>query len=397
MSTQISDVLRVALDEGAEAVPPTGLAAAALHRARRQRLARRAASGFLAVVAVLVGGTVHLGSSGTGDLADDVAALRPPGGMRPMVVTAYSGIRDPKVADGSPAFNYSLLLDRKTGNYDRMPYRSVIPAPDGTRALVRTGDNSEMQPSRFGILEIGSGEVRWIPGFGTGSAGFPGASNGGHWSPDGRTLLFDYSPRTGAEPGFVLVDAETLHPTKVTVPGLPGLDSQGIGPVWAPDGRQVVVNLSHSEREDQPDVVTGLRFYDLAGRRVRDLPVTATLRSGSAYAPDGSRMALSAAGQGTPLRLLLTEVTSGKVLRTIELDRPATLLGWHDDEHLVLRFSPGPGDAGRPAGHDELAVVDLTGRVTERLTFPAETALGVAEVHLGSSADLPGGAARITF
>jgi hypothetical protein len=392
MSTRIAGVLRDAFEEIADtAPPPTGLAPAAWARARRQRIALlTGGTGVAAAVcAVLLGVVGAFAPTGNGHRAAGLSD-----GLRPRVVTAYSGIHDPSATDGSPAFDYSLLLNPKTGRYDRVQYPFAMPSPDGRRVLVGRGDNSVAYPTKAGVMDRASGHVRWIPEFGSpGISGFPGYADRGSWSPDGRHILFTYQPKSGP-PGLVLVDPDTLATKRVDLPDLgQGFSlSHGLALLWTSDSKALAMTRSHSEREDRDETVTGIRFFDLDGRLLRTVPAAATL---GAFSPDGNRMALENGYSGQHA-ITIVDTGTGAVLHTIRLI-VGTVVGWADGNHLLI-VGDGLGrtaGTGSPPAADPatLAVVDLDGRVGSTIPLSGSA----QQIYVGPSTGLPRSAARITF
>ncbi|WP_410816310.1 hypothetical protein [Micromonospora sp. 050-3] len=401
MNPHLTRALRTAFEELAETAPaPVGLAQAALVSARRQRVTRLAVGGgFAAAICAALIGVVAVIAPISGTAGDQFAD----NGLRPLVVTAYSGIRDPKIDDPSPHFQYSLLLNAKTGRYDRVPYRYAMPSPDGSQVLVATGDNSLRYPTRAGVLDRASGNVRWIADFGSASdARFPGYSSDGRWSPDGQRILFTHMPRTGT-PGFVLVDPETLTTTFVPLPDLAAQNDQATGLIWTPDSNGLALTLSKSV--DEP-TVTGIRFYDLAGRVVRTVPASGGPLDDVSFFPDGGQLALAPYSDGVQqTSVTVVDPATGAVQHSFKVPISGGLIGWTDDQHLLIRVfhdqggipasdqpAPvlGPGDDE----YDRLLVVDLAGRVTHSMHLPAEYA---DHLFIGSSAGLPSSAAKITF
>ncbi|MGI5147252.1 TolB family protein [Plantactinospora sp. CA-294935] len=401
MTPHLAGALRTAFEELAETAPaPVGLAQTALVTARRQRVARLAVGGgFAAAICVALIGVVAVIAPVTGTDGDQFADS----GLRPLVVTAYSGIRDPKVDDPSPNFQYSLLLNVKTGRYDRVPYRYAMPSPDGGQVLVATGDNSLRYPTRVGVLDRATGNVRWITdSSGTSDARFPGYSSDGRWSPDGQRILLTYMPRTGT-PGFLLVDSETLTTTFVPLPDLAAQNEQVTGLLWTPDSNGLALTLSMSV--DDP-TVAGIRFYDLAGRVVRTVPAGGGPLDEGSFFPDGRQLALASDPDGVrQTSVTVIDPVTGSIKHSFTVPLSGDLIGWRDHQHLLIRVfhdqggipasdqpAPvlGPGDDE----YDRLLVVDLTGRVTHSMHLPAERA---EHLFTGSSAGLAGSAAKITF
>ncbi len=360
MNVHVTGPLRNAFDEIADsAPPPAGLAPSALRRARRDRRARMAGSGVIAAICAGIIGVAALAAPGGNNAPIEVGN---PAERKPVVVAAYSGIRDHQVEDGSPAFNYSLLLNQKTGEYERVAYRFVMPSPDGKRVLVGKGDNSARYPSQVGVMDRATGDVRWIDNVGTGYSNFPGYASDGQWSPDGKRILFGYYPRAGKS-GFVLVDSDSLETRVVDLPELANAELTTISsPMWLPDSNGFAVTKAHLvEGQNVPDVVTGIRFYDLTGRMIREVPANAALKSQAAYSPDGSLMALSSLNWDGPREIQLADSDTGAVRQTVKLAELGELVGWADQEHLVVKMD---GDQPR------LVVVNLAGEQTSTIDLP---------------------------
>lgn len=323
----------------------------AMTTGRRQRWYARSAGATLLVGALVATGLTLPGLTAG---ADRSAPYQAAGPVRP-VVDAYGGIRDTTVADPSPAFNYSLLLDEKTGRYERVPYNNAVPSPNGSRVLVEQGDNSTRYPARAGLLDPDSGQVRWID---PPADHFFGYASFDGWSPDGRTLLFGYEPKTGG-PKLALVDVDSLHITLVDFPDLTANDS-GEGLSWTPDGKQIALTISRVNATSTGYEVSGIRFYDRTGRPQRTVPATGALTSGAAFSPDGTRMALvPAGGRPVPSPVTVVDTATGTVVATVQTTG-ADLIGWQDADHLLVRGYP---ESTSHNGDDPgtLFSVDMTG------------------------------------
>jgi hypothetical protein len=396
MSRDVSGALRDVFEEMADsAPPPAGLVPATLGRARRQRITRLTVGGGLAGVlcaalAGLLGAIIPL----SGGVADRTAAGG--NGVRPYVVTAYSGVRDPKVTDPSPAYNYSLLLNRRTGRYDRVPYPFAMPSPDGSRVLVGRGDNSGAAPTEVGILDPASGEVRWIQAPDLGAPKVWGYTDLGRWSPDGRQILFTYRPRAAADSGFLLVDPETLRPVFRRLPDLGTQNTHGHDLVWTPDSDGFALTTSPSDATGAPGNVTGIRFYDLTGRLLRTVPTSVVLADAGWFSPDGSQVALiDPVPAGAQPKVTVADAATGAARQVVDLRRPVRLLGWTDERHLLVYvYANAEASAAPDQQRDALLVIDLTGR-TVRTIQPAEES--PQEMFIGSSDGLPASAAKLTF
>lgn len=395
MSRDVNGALRNVFEELADsAPPPAGLLPATLRRARRQRITRLTVGGGLAGVlcaalAGLLGAIIPL----SGGPADQAATGGTAAG--PYVVTAYSGVRDPKVTDPSPALNYSLLLNRRTGRYDRVPYPFAMPSPDGSRVLVSRGDNSEAAPTEVGILDPGSGDVQWIAAPDLGAPKVWGYTDLGRWSPDGRQILFSYRPRAEADSGFLLVDPETLRPVFRRLPDLGTQNTHGHSLVWTPDSDGFALTISPSGAAGAGNV-TGIRFYDLTGRLLRTVPTSLALADAGWFSPDGSQVALiDPVPVGARPKVTVADAATGAARQVVDLRRPVRLLGWTDERHLLVYvYANAEASAGPDQQRDALLVVDLTGR-TVRTIQPAEES--PQQLFVGSSDGLPASAAELTF
>ena len=289
-----------------------------------------------------------------------------------------------------------------------MPYRYAMPSPDGSRVLVGTGDNSSAHPTRVGVMDRASGDVRWITGFGVSGADHQsqGYANDGRWSPDGRQILLTHQPREGT-PVFVLVDPETLGTTFVPLPDLAAQSDQTLGLVWTPDSNGVALTLTRPAKDgNEAATVTGIRFYDLTGKLVRTVPASAGPLTGASFSPGGGQAALVPSPDARPqTSVTVIDPATGAVRNTFTVPQVGDLIGWADDEHLLIRVHHDAGGTGAtgqsaPAGgpdgneYDQLLVVDLTGRVDHSMRLPAEYA---DQLFIGSSAGLPSSATHLTF
>ncbi|MGW0432278.1 WD40 repeat domain-containing protein [Micromonospora sp. NPDC003197] len=363
----------------------------AMRTGRRQRWYGPIAGAAALVAALVMGVTLLPGLLPAANDIDETGG----GGSGRMVVTAYNGIANDQTADPGPADDYSLLLNPRTGKYDRLNYNKAIPSPDGSRVLVGSGDNSLQYPSRLGIMDRTTGVVRWIEA----PDWYFGYSSIGGWSPDGRQILLSHKPKSG-KPGFGLVDVDSLRLTQVELPDLDTHDAAGLGLVWTPGGDEIALTLSEVF-DERGHRVSGIRFYDLTGKALRTIPATAALASDAAFSPDGTRMALTEVDYGPePLTITIVDTATGAVRQTLTAPSGTELLGWRDNRHLAARVygasssdaSAGPSQGAALQGR--LSVIDLTGRETHRMSLPDELA---QQIYIGPATGLPAGSATYTF
>lgn len=367
MSDRMDTVLREAFDDIASSEPvPDGLAKAALVRARRQRFGR----------AALIGGAAMACAAAVAVTAVVVPAATPSeeaAGAQRTTVVAFA-----EVIDNSPQSRsnpngiqyYSLLLDPKTGKYERMPYWRVRPSPDGARALVW-----EERPFRVGVWERSTGDVRWFKlGYDVGRTG--------EWSRDGKRILF-MSSLTSGPPAIVLADPKTMATKRVDLPKHErNTACIFMELVFTPDGKGISESVRcKSGKTWRAD---GIRTYDLTGKPTHDIPATAPLIGPGAYSPDGTLLLLNG---GTPNNAIVVDAATGAERSRIVLPGSAPhlpgtgIVGWYDSEHLAVYAITNPYADNAKAS---LLVVDLTGATVETIPMPVHEG---ALVMLGTVRD----------
>ncbi|GAA1041467.1 hypothetical protein GCM10009557_65270 [Virgisporangium ochraceum] len=357
MTTRLEGAVRAALDDLTGVAPPPDLAQGAIRRAGRQRVARLSVTAVAVVAAVAAG--VPLVVGGTGPTAGPAQGPA----EKPFVVTAYSGII--RSGDPGPADDVSLLLDPATGRYGEVPYNEVVPAPDGDPVLVHRGDNSVAHPSRWGLLDRATGEVRWL------DLPAPGYTTHGTWSPDGRQLLFTVRPR-GSGGGFVVVDAESLSTRPVALPDDRIHNAAGAGFGWTPGGAGVMLVRSAGGGSTHVD------RYDLQGRETGTAEVPGGPAGTGVVSPDGTRIALDPVEPG---RCRVVDLTTRIAVLPRGLPDAGRVLGWYDNTHLMVR---------------EGGAIRLTGELRRTVPLLPEGARA-QEVRVGSSAGLTGDAGKLAF
>jgi hypothetical protein len=370
MSTQLDDELRAALDDLVDVAPPTGLAAGAIRRGvRRQRLARSGATlGGLAFVSVLSLALVPSLIRGPGGSTP----IQPAGPRLPHVVLVYGGIAGG--VDG-PAEDTSLVLNKATGEYESLPYHTVVPSPDGSRLFVVEGDNSMVYPTRMGILDRATGEVRWLPGH-------HGYQGGPAWSPDGAHVLLTDFPRNGPA-GFTLVDADSLVQTFTPLAEVSTANVLGMCLVWAPGATELLHVLS---RAGAPHAgVYAFGTYTVDGTPTSNASFADVAATDALVSPGSTRL-LVVSPDGTTW-LLATATGSSTGINLIGYDPVA----WADEAHILAV----PVNPTR-TGNVRLVMIDLNGKIAATL-FPPPGVSVFQSIIVGSSEDLAVGSEGITF
>lgn len=155
MSVDLDRKLRAVLLEIVDVAPPVGLAVAAIRTRKRQRL--RTISALAAGLAVVTALTLTM-----------------PGLLRSPTPASYTPSHVVLVyrfgTDSNPVGDFSSVLDPESGTYERLPYHTVVPSPDGKWLFTAEGSGFD----RLGILDRATDEVSWLPGVRSG----PRARNG---------------------------------------------------------------------------------------------------------------------------------------------------------------------------------------------------------------------------
>jgi hypothetical protein len=396
MSIDLDRELRTTLGRLAETPPPGDLAERTMRRAHQRHRRVVMARTVVAVTAIVLAVPAGLAAVAARTGGDG----QPGGPVGRMAVTSISrlatdanGTPLPPLTDAGNDY-HSLVLDPRTGTYRELEYDAAALSPDGRTVLVADGNNGVASPYRAGLLDLETSTMRWITLTVDGARLNPFSAR---WSPDGRRLLLETDAPKGPEAavGFALVDAGTLEATFVPVhePASEGIMRNGLA--WMPDGNGLVGTLYRggvSERDsDQP---VGLRVFGLDGNVVRDIPVTGSIHGGPAFAPDGRRVALTTGDTPWTDLLRVVDVASGAVVAEVPFAERSHLVGWYDEDHLVVRAVS--TDRTGTAPPRPLQVVDLTGRVVRRVQLP-DRARDTIAVEIGSAHMLRTIGSAVTF
>ncbi|MFD0743415.1 hypothetical protein ACFQ1L_17615 [Phytohabitans flavus] len=242
---------------------------------------------------------------------------------------------------------FSLLLNPATGEYERLPYRRVLPSPDGERALVW----QEGPDTRVGVWERRTGDVRWFDG---------DYRDAAEWSPDGDRILLMPVPPSEELPVIVLADPDTMATTTVRLarPAIGECISMEV--IWMPGG-EGVAETSYCQQAG-PFQVRGIRTYDLTGRLTGTIPAAGRL---VAYSPDGA-LILLASSPG--YRAIVVDAATGaersRLPTLIGVSSPpfeGGVVGWFDAQHLAVYSVTGYRADDGEKEQASLRVVDLSG------------------------------------
>lgn len=117
---------------------------------------------------------------------------------------------------------------------------------------------------------------------------------------------------------------------------------------WTPDGTGVIGPYT------TPEQVLGTRVWDLSGRLVRSMHWTGSpIGEGDVFSPSGRLFATTQCEKRNAL--CLWDAATGVRAGTVPAVKGGGLLGWYDEEHLIV---------SEPAGEDRVraVVTDLKGR-----------------------------------
>ena len=400
MSIRLDPELRATLTRLSETPPPGDLAERIVRGARHRYKRFVVARAIVAVTAVLIVVPVAVAA-----VSARTGAGAQPGGPAPRVavtslsrlMTGPDGTLLARLADAGIDY-HSLVLDPTTGTYRELEYNVAALSPDGRTVLVADGNNGA-SPYRAGLLDLGTDSVRWLALDIDGVRLNPYSAS---WAPDGtRILLEDDGSKGGGGAGFAIVDASTLEATRISVREPAAEDVTREGLAWMPDGEGVVGTLYRtSVGVTDASTPVGLRVFDLAGNVVREIAVSGWINGNRDFAPDGRRVAVSTGeGFGSTNLLRLVDVSSGAVVTDVPLATRSVLVGWYDDDHVIVQRAVDGPDAELAAvvgRHVVLDVVDLAGRVVRTVDLP-ERATNTTSVEIGNAAIVPDVVSAVVF
>lgn len=395
MNTALRDVLHHAIERQAEAAPPpTGLVDAVFRRRRKQGRVRMAAAVVLAAaVAVPVVAQVHRRADPT---------LAPWRGHH-MVLDALSTLwADHQAGETDPEPLTSLLLNRRTGQYEKVPYTHVVPSPDGRWAVVSTYRTNglvshRLESERIGVLDRASGQVRWLD---RGARTFVRPQHASWAGDSSRFVLTEWPIVSGnfQPPLAALVDPATLAVQEIAPPTADSRMSA------VEDGAFVLGPNSDRLYASRVGGLAGLVEWDLTGRELRAIGAhEGTWSVTESFSPGGDRIAF--ANRAVPdvdfdsrrsaIVVDIVDMATGQ--RTVRIRMPFgvyQVLGWYDANHLVVVKNTAEW-SGEPT-HLVLEVVRIAdGRVVHTVDVPDDRRWG--DLYLTPAAGLSGEAKKLAF
>lgn len=240
MSRDLEYEIRDAVTDLAEGGRSVNLAAAAIrdgrHLVRRRRAVSAAATfGVLAILIVPFAlhrpATSRLTQPGAAPVAtvpsttstDQASVPSPIAVPAPTLVNA---LPDGLVYASLPRTDgNTLVYNRSTGQYVDVPLERVVPSPIGTTAAVDDG-------KRVGLVDLDSGDVRWVDGPTPSGAAFD-------WSPDGTELTY---LSVGRKSGTVRVTVAFVAKSFGAAIGGDIVCPSDCYPAWLPDGQAIAVS-----------------------------------------------------------------------------------------------------------------------------------------------------------
>ncbi|GGO03891.1 protein kinase [Microbispora rosea subsp. aerata] len=270
----------------------------------------------------------------------------------PVVLTSYHA-----TADGQVELAYARLPQ---GGFEVVGGDTALAevSPGGRwLAVLNSLHMAESERQAIVFTDRRTGERFSVAGLGT-----PYLSQGAQWSRDGtRLLLTVYDYGKGADKaypaGFLVADPATRRARFVQTANSEDVQaylalpesSRAVGYFrWTPDGTGVVSAYT------TPEGVFGTRVWDLSGRPLRSMHWTGSpVGGGDVFSPSGRLFATT--GCERRHALCLWDAATGERAGTIPAEKGGGLLGWYDEEHVIV---------SERVGEDRVraVVTDLEGR-----------------------------------
>ncbi|WP_245642169.1 hypothetical protein [Nonomuraea candida] len=264
----------------------------------------------------------------------------------PITLTAYE-VYDEKLDEDVDYARRSLrgTFDRYPGNVD-----SLV-SPDGRYLAGRPDDYTSDGYDSILVTDRQAGSS-----FRVKTVRKPLDTSIRAWSKDGSKLLLNLDKKTENKQGedvWTTLGFAVLDVARATVRVVEVADDTIRSGNFGWDGAEEGVVAFYGDNE-------GLRFFDAAGRRVRDVPKVGPPASGTVdlFSPSGGRFVTDCPGDDEGDHCLWDTATGKRAHRfSSDCDK---VLGWYDESHLYCwEYDNGPGH--------EIRVVAFDGRLTHLL------------------------------
>ncbi|NJP23647.1 MULTISPECIES: hypothetical protein [Microbispora] len=270
----------------------------------------------------------------------------------PVILTSYHA-----AADGRTDLAYARLPQ---GGFTAVGGDVVLAevSPGGRwLAVLNSLYVAESERQSIAFTDRRTGERFTVTGLGS-----PYISSGPQWSRDGARLLltvYDYGKGTDAvyPAGFLVADPATRRARFVQTANAEDAQAHLALPEsaravgyfrWMPDGAGVIGPYT------TPEQALGTRVWDLSGRLLRSMHWTGpSVGAGDVFSPSGRLFATTGCEKRNAV--CLWDAVTGERARTVPGHEGGGVLGWYDEEHLIV---------SEPAGEDRVraVVTDFKGR-----------------------------------